>query len=154
MIIRATRRSGRFWAKAIHLFLTFFKKLSIGRAPGNEPATSRSAGKRSTEIKMSHNLDQWCSSDFLLSASSPSVLSHLLLNCLWEYPISLEKGYPFLVYHWLAITQKQKSQMSPTVFFLCWDRPVFTKLRTSQAFTEHLLCTNNAYQFYTYLISS
>ena len=104
-----------------------------------------------SEIKIFHNLDQWCSSDFLLSASSPSVLSHLPLNFLWEYPISL-KGYPFLVYQWLAGTQKQRCPL--LYFFLCWDRLVFTRLSTSQAFTEHLLCANNAYQFYTYLISS
>ena len=36
------------WAKLVPLFLSYFKTLSIGLTPGIEPATSRSAGKPST----------------------------------------------------------------------------------------------------------
>ena len=36
-------------AKAVPSFLSYFKTLSIGPAPGIEPATSRSAVKRSTD---------------------------------------------------------------------------------------------------------
>ena len=36
-------------AKGVRSFLSYFKTLSIGPAPGNEPATSRSAVKRSTD---------------------------------------------------------------------------------------------------------
>ena len=35
-------------AKAVSSFLSYFKTLSIGPAPGIEPATSRSAVKHST----------------------------------------------------------------------------------------------------------
>ena len=35
--------------KEVPLFLSYFKTLSIGLAPGIEPATSRSAVKRSTD---------------------------------------------------------------------------------------------------------
>ena len=35
--------------KGVPSFLSYFKTLSIGTAPGNEPATSRSAVKRSTD---------------------------------------------------------------------------------------------------------
>ena len=178
MVIRATRKASRFRARAVHLFLSYLRNWVFvlpGESNPRPPALQSSSlptelqscnscrGKEIvisvilslnftfSEIKIFQNLDQWCSSDFLLSASSPSVLSHLLLNFLWEYPIIL-KGYPFLVYHRLAGTQKQRCPLLH--FFLCCDRLVFTKLSTSQAFKEHLLCANNAYQFYTYLISS
>ena len=36
-------------AKGVPSFLSYFKTLSIGPAPGIEPATSRSAVKRSTD---------------------------------------------------------------------------------------------------------
>ena len=36
-------------AKEVPSFLSYFKTLSIGQAPGIEPATSRSAVKRSTD---------------------------------------------------------------------------------------------------------
>ena len=36
-------------AKGVRSFLSYFKTLSIGPAPGNEPATSRSAVKHSTD---------------------------------------------------------------------------------------------------------
>ena len=36
-------------AKAVPSFLSYFKTLSIGSVPGIEPATSRSAVKRSTD---------------------------------------------------------------------------------------------------------
>ena len=36
-------------AKGVPSFLSYFKTLSIGPAPENEPSTSRSAVKRSTD---------------------------------------------------------------------------------------------------------
>ena len=36
-------------AKAVPSFLSYFKTLSVGPAPGIEPATSRSAVRRSTD---------------------------------------------------------------------------------------------------------
>ena len=178
MVIPATRKASRFRARAVHLFLSYLRNwvfvlpresnprppaLQSSSLPTELQSCDSSRGKEIvisvilslkftfSEIKIFHNLDKWCSSDFLLSASSPSVLSHELLNFLWAYPVSL-KGYPFLVYHWLTGTQKQRCPL--LYFFLCWDRLVFTRLSSSQAFTEHLLYANNAYQFYTYLISS
>ena len=46
VVIRAIRRSR---AKVVPSFLSYFKTLSIGPAPGIEPATSRSAVKRSND---------------------------------------------------------------------------------------------------------
>ena len=47
--IRATRRVAVCRAKGVTSFLSYFKTLSIGRAPGIEPATCRSAVKHSTD---------------------------------------------------------------------------------------------------------
>ena len=179
MVIPATRKASRFRARAVHLFLSYLRNwvFVLPRESNPRPPALQSSslptelqscdscrGKEIvisvilslkftfSEIKIFHNLDKWCSSDFLLSASSPSVLSHQLLNFLWVYPVSL-KGYPFLVYHWLTGTQKQRC---PLLFFFFSAEIVLylQKLSNLQAFTEHLLCANNAYQFYTYLISS
>ena len=52
VVIRATRRSNRMQykeTKRVPSFLSYFKTLSISPAPGIEPATSRSAFKRSTD---------------------------------------------------------------------------------------------------------
>ena len=52
VVIRATRRSNRLQykeTKRVPWFLSYFKTLSISPAPGIEPATSRSAFKRSTD---------------------------------------------------------------------------------------------------------
>ena len=52
VVIRATRRSNRLQYKEIRRvpsFFSYFKTLSISPAPGIEPATSRSAFKRSTD---------------------------------------------------------------------------------------------------------
>ena len=49
MVIRGTRRSSRLQVKRVPSFLSYFKTLSIGPPPGIEPATSRSAVKRSTD---------------------------------------------------------------------------------------------------------
>ena len=49
VVIRATRRSRCCSAKEVPSFLSHFKTLSIGPAPGIEPTTSRSAVKRSTD---------------------------------------------------------------------------------------------------------
>ena len=47
VVIRAARRSSRSCsAKGIRSFLSYFKTLSTGPAPGIEPATSHSAVKR------------------------------------------------------------------------------------------------------------
>ena len=43
------RRSSRLQVKRVPSFLSYFKTLSIGPPPGIEPATSRSAVKRSTD---------------------------------------------------------------------------------------------------------
>ena len=152
MVIPATRKASRFRARAVHLFLIYLRNwvFFLPRESNPRPPALQSSslptelqscdscrGKEIvisvilslkftfSEIKIFHNLDKWCSSDFLLSASSPSVLSHQLLNFLWAYPVSL-KGYPFLVYHWLTGTQKQRCPL--LYFFLCWDRLVFTKI--------------------------
>ena len=47
--IRARRRSSRLQGKGSTFISQLFKTLSIGAAPGIEPATSRSAVKRSTD---------------------------------------------------------------------------------------------------------
>ena len=47
-VIRETRRSSVGRAKEVPSFLSYFKTLSIVPASGIEPATSRSAVKRST----------------------------------------------------------------------------------------------------------
>ena len=49
VVIRATRRLAVCSAKEEPSFLSHFKTLSNGPAPGIEPATSRSAIKRSTD---------------------------------------------------------------------------------------------------------
>ena len=49
VVIRATRRLAVCSAKEEPSFLSHFKTLSNGPAPGIEPATSRSAVKRSTD---------------------------------------------------------------------------------------------------------
>ena len=50
VVIRATRSSTRLQGKGItFISQLFFKTLSIGPAPGIEPASSRSAVKRSTD---------------------------------------------------------------------------------------------------------
>ena len=49
VVIRATRRSSRPQGKGSTFISQLFKTLSIGPAPGIEPATSRSAVKRSTD---------------------------------------------------------------------------------------------------------
>ena len=49
MVIRATRRSSRLQVKGVPSFLSYFKTLSIGPPLRIEPATSRSAVKRSTD---------------------------------------------------------------------------------------------------------
>jgi len=49
VVIRATRRSSRLQGKGSASFLSYFKTRSIDPAPGIEPATSRSAVKRSTD---------------------------------------------------------------------------------------------------------
>ena len=43
VVIRVTRRSACCGAKGVPSFLGYFKTLSIGPAPGIEPATSSSA---------------------------------------------------------------------------------------------------------------
>ena len=48
VVIRATQRSSLLKAKGVTSFLSYFKTLSIGPAPGIEPATSHSAVKRFT----------------------------------------------------------------------------------------------------------
>ena len=45
-----------FMAKALPSFLSYFKTLSIGPVPGIEPATSRSAVKRSTDWATKHSI--------------------------------------------------------------------------------------------------
>ena len=47
MVIRAMGRASSLQCKGVPSFLRYFKTLSIGPAPGNELATSRSAVKRS-----------------------------------------------------------------------------------------------------------
>ena len=49
MVIRVTWRSSRCRAKEVPSFLSYFKTLSIGLAPGNEPATSLSEVKHSID---------------------------------------------------------------------------------------------------------
>ena len=49
VVIRATRRSRRLQCKEVPSFLSYFKTQSNGPAPGIEPATSRSAVKRSAD---------------------------------------------------------------------------------------------------------
>ena len=49
MVIRAARRSSSLQVKRVPSFLSYFKTLSIGPSPGIEPATSRSAVKRSSD---------------------------------------------------------------------------------------------------------
>ena len=51
VVIRATRsaRRLRIIAKVVPSFLSYFKALSNGPAPGIEPATSRSAVMRTTD---------------------------------------------------------------------------------------------------------
>ena len=50
VVIQATRSSSRLLGKGSTLiFLSCFKTLSIGLAPGMEPRTSRSVVKRSTD---------------------------------------------------------------------------------------------------------
>ena len=178
MVIPATRKASRFRARAVHLFLSYLRNwvFVLPRESNPRPPALQSSslptelqscdscrGKEIvisvilslkftfSEIKIFHNLDKWCSSDFLLSASSPSVLSHQLLNFLWAYPVSL-KGYPFrFTIGWLA----PKSRDVPYCIFFSAEIVLYLqKLSNLQAFTEHLLCANNAYQFYTYLISS
>ena len=59
-------------AKAIPSFLSYFKTLSIGQTPGIEPATSRSAVKRSTDCANPAAITTvkwrpcWCPKPFLL----------------------------------------------------------------------------------------
>ena len=48
VVIRATQRSSLLNAKGVTSFLSYFKTLSIGQAPGIEPATFHSAVKRFT----------------------------------------------------------------------------------------------------------
>ena len=47
MVVWAAQRSRCL--QAVPSFLTYFKTLSVGPSPGIEPATSRSAAKRSTD---------------------------------------------------------------------------------------------------------
>ena len=50
VVIRATRRTSRLQGKwSTSISQLYFKTMSIGPAPGIEPATSRSAVKRSTD---------------------------------------------------------------------------------------------------------
>ena len=49
VVIRAPEGLAVCGAKGVPLFRSYFKTRSIGPAPGIEPATSRSAVKRSTD---------------------------------------------------------------------------------------------------------
>ena len=49
VVIRTSEGQAVCSAKGVPSFLSYFKTLNIDPAPGNEPATSRSAVKRSTD---------------------------------------------------------------------------------------------------------
>ena len=79
VVIRATRRSRRLAcsAKEVPSFLSHFKTLSNGPAPGIEPATSHSAVKRSTDWANPATVTNYCESCILTFTLPDFLLKHL-----------------------------------------------------------------------------
>ena len=104
MVIRGTRRSSRLQVKRVPSFLSYFKTLSIGPSPGIEPATSRSAVKRSTHwanparpITMKFRIRK--------ESSKPQTNYHCCLR------------FSYLVPYWLI----SRNTITFHKYFWCWN---------------------------------